>query len=320
MILSKSPLRVTFFGGASDLPSFYMLHGGATISMAIDKYVYVALMYTPYDHIKVSYSKQEIVTKVDDLENEIIRESLKYFGLTSNIEITTFADIPTVGTGLGGSSAFTCALVAAIAEYKNIVLSTYDLAEIACMIEIKMCGHNIGKQDQYASAFGGMNYIEYGIEDGYGRMDRCLVKYLDHNNLDVSCLLIPTLIDRKPAHSVIDTIKQNKMTVDTIKEICNIARSFKDDLPSLPDYSMNLNKAWELKKVISDEITNPVIDDMYDRCMKNGAWGCKLLGAGGGGYMMAMTNNKASLKNEFNDRTCLDVKIAHEGAKVVYNG
>lgn len=318
MILAKAPLRISFFGGSSDLPDFYLKHIGHTISMAIDKYVYVTAMETPHNHIKVSYSKQETVTDLDDIQNEIVRESLRYFGIYSNIEITTFASIPTIGTGLGGSSAFTCALVRALAEYKGQKLNSYDVAEIACDIEIKFCEHNIGKQDQYAAAFGGMLHCQFGVQDQYGLMNRVLVNKIDPYHIDKYCILIPTLVERDTAHSIIDSIDLKKQEKN-ISHLKQLAESVSKELPDPNVYGLYLDQAWTIKKKTSPLITNEEIDKIYRRCISAGAYGCKLLGAGGGGYMLAITENRAKIQNEFSDRTCLTVQTEEEGAKVVYS-
>lgn len=311
MILAKAPLRVSFFGGGSDIPAHYLQWGGSTISMAIDKYVYVAVGKTPQNHIKVNYSKQELVTKVDDIQNDIVKNALHYFGIKSNIEITTFADIPTVGTGLAGSSAFTCALVAALAEYCGYKrYSEYELAEAACHIEILMCGWNIGKQDQYASAFGGMNYIRYL------NSDRVLVNKINPNGIETCMVLIPTNIQRHAAE-ILDKIDFKDKTF-VIRELSHIADLLSSYAPDLELYGPNLRQSWKLKKQMEGGITSSAIDAMYDRCIASGAIGAKLLGAGGGGYMLAMTDNKRRLKTEFSDRVCLDVEVAQDGARVVY--
>ena len=311
MILSKAPLRVSFFGGGSDIPAHYLQWGGNTISLAIDKYVHVAVNKTPQNHIKINYSKQELVHSVDEIQNEIVKNALKYFGIKSNIEITTFADIPTIGTGLAGSSAFTCALVAALAEYCGYKpYNEYELAEAACHIEIKMCGWNIGKQDQYASAFGGMNYIKYLTSD------RVLVSKMWSNNIESGMVLIPTNIVRH-ASEILNKIDFEQKTY-IIRELALMAEIQSLYLPTYEDYGGLLNKAWQYKKQMEEGISNLEIDSLYDRCIKAGASGAKLLGAGGGGYMLALTDNKNKIKNEFNDRVCLDVSIAINGAKVIY--
>jgi D-glycero-alpha-D-manno-heptose-7-phosphate kinase len=314
MILSKAPLRVSFFGGGSDIPTHFATWGGATISTAIDKYVYVAVMHTPHNHIKVSYSKQECVTDVDDLENDIIKNALKFFGIKSNIEITSFADIPTIGNGLGGSSAFTCALVKALTAYLGYeYVNPYLVAKTACHIEIDLCGWKIGMQDQFASAFGGMNYIEYANELGNGRVD---VKRMDTNSIENYMILIPTNIEHHAA-KILDSINFEAKTF-VIRQLADMARMQGTQQVNINQYGILLNSAWTLKKQMTEGISSTEIDTMYDRCQSAGAFGSKLLGAGGGGYMLAFTDSKSTIRQEFSDRICLDVAISHEGAKVVY--
>jgi len=314
VILAKAPLRVSFFGGGSDIPAHFSTWGGATISTAIDKYVYVAVMHTPHNHIKVSYSKQECVEDIDDIQNEIVRNALKFFGIKSNIEITSFADIPTIGNGLGGSSAFTCALVKALSAYLGYeYVNPYGVAKTACHIEIDLCGWKIGMQDQFASAFGGMNYIKYANELGEGRVD---VKRLDSNTIENYMILIPTNVEHH-ASKILDTINFEAKTF-TIRELANMADMQGTQKVNIHDYGRLLDSAWVLKKQMSAEISNNEIDTMYERCKAAGAFGAKLLGAGGGGYMLALTESKEKIRREFSDRTCLDVGISHEGAKVVY--
>lgn len=314
MILAKAPLRVSFFGGGSDIPTHFAQWGGATISTAIDKYVYVAVMHTPHNHIKVSYSKQECVEHVDDIQNEIVRNALKFFGIKSNIEITSFADIPTIGNGLGGSSAFTCALVKALSAYLGYeYVNPYGVAKTACHIEIDLCGWKIGMQDQFASAFGGMNYIEYANELGNGRVD---VKRMDTKSIENYMILIPTNVEHHAA-KILDNINFEAKTF-VIRELAHMAELQGNQPVNVNTYGQLLNSAWMLKKQMADDISNTDIDNMYDRCKKAGAFGAKLLGAGGGGYMLALTDSKSAIRKEFSDRTCLDVGISHEGARVVY--
>lgn len=313
MILAKAPMRVSFFGGGSDIPSHYNLWGGATLSMAIDKYVYVAVSHTPHNHIKVSYAKQETVSNVDDIQNEIIRNALKYFNITSNIEINSFADITTIGTGLGGSSAFTCALVRALSEYCGQELNAHDTAELACHIEIVMCGCNIGKQDQYASAFGGMNFIKYPPQIS---RETITVQHIHSQDIDNYMILIPTGTTRN-ASQILDKIDMQDKS-KWIRELSAIAKEYSHIQPELYSYAEKINVSWYIKKKMSGGITSPDIDALYAKCLNNGACGAKLLGAGGGGYMLALTKDKQRLKDAFSERVCLDVKIAKDGAKVVY--
>jgi len=312
--LAKAPLRVSFFGGGSDISAHFAQWGGATISTAIDKYVYVAVMHTPHDHIKVSYSKQECVENVEDLQNDIVKNALKFFGIKSNIEITSFADIPTIGNGLGGSSAFTCALIKALSAYLGFeYVNPYLVAKTACHIEIDLCGWKIGMQDQFASAFGGMNYIQYANELGNGRVD---VKRLDSNAIENYMILIPTNVEHHAA-KILDNINFEAKTF-IIRQMADMANMQGTQQVNINTYSQLLDSAWVLKKQMSEEISNSDIDIMYERCKSSGAFGAKLLGAGGGGYMLALTDSKSAIRQEFSDRTCLDVGISHEGARVVY--
>ena len=314
MILAKAPLRVSFFGGGSDIPTHFAQWGGATISTAIDKYVYVAVMHTPHNHIKVSYSKQECVEDIEDLQNDIVKNALKFFGIKSNIEITSFADIPTIGNGLGGSSAFACALIKALSAYLGYeYVNPYLVAKTACHIEIDLCGWKIGMQDQFASAFGGMNYIEYANELGNSRVD---VKRMDSNAIENYMILIPTNIEHHAA-KILDSINFEAKTF-VIRQLADMARMQGTQRVNINEYGGLLNSAWILKKQMTEGISSTEIDTMYDRCQSAGAFGAKLLGAGGGGYMLALTDQKSWIRQTFPSRICLDVGISHEGAKVVY--
>lgn len=310
MILAKAPLRVSFFGGGSDIPSHYLSFGGGTISIAINKYVYVAVSETPHKHIKLSYSQQELIYNVDDIKNDIIKNVLKYYGIKSNIEISTFADLPTVGSGLAGSSAFTCALVTAMNHLYGRKMNAFQVAETACYIEINMCGWNIGKQDQYASAFGGMNFIEYE------KSGNVKVHKMNPHEIQKYMVLVPTNITRH-ANEILNKIDFGGKAelIDTLSHIAFMNYHQKPD----PIYYGNqLDQSWSIKKQLEESISNPDIDELYDRCKKVGAYGCKLLGAGGGGYMLVITSGIEKIINAFKDRTCLTFDIAEEGSRVVY--
>ncbi len=238
---------------------------------------------------------------------------VKMFNRKSSNPINSFADIPTMGTGLGGSSAFTCALVRALGEYCGQSLNEYDTAELACHIEIKMCGWNIGKQDQYASAFGGMNYIRYFP---LGEYDNITVQRIHPNNIDRHMLLIPTNITRHAAE-ILDSIDMHDKS-SLIMELASIANEFSVKKPDYIEYGKTINESWLMKKTLQQNVSNEAIDEMYKKCLQYGAEGAKLLGAGGGGYMLALAENKQKIKDAFADRVCLDVNVATEGAKVVY--
>lgn len=311
MILAKAPLRVSLFGGGSDIPSHYLSFGGETISMAINKYVYVAVSRTPHKHIKLSYSQQELVTNVDDIKNDIVKNVLKYYGIESNIDISTFADLPTVGSGLGGSSAFTCALITAMNRLYGKDMNAFQVAETACYIEINKCGWNIGKQDQYASAFGGMNFIQYE------KSGNIKVHKMNSHEIEKSMVLVPTNVTRH-ANEILNKINFEEKA-ELIAALSRIAFLNYQYRPDPIYYGNQLDLCWAIKKQLEGSISNPDIDELHDRCKKAGAYGCKLLGAGGGGYMLVITSDIPKVVDTFRDRTCLTFDIAQEGARVVYH-
>ena len=313
MLVARAPLRISLAGGGSDLPSFYRNDFGQVFSFAINKHVYIACHELFSGGIRLSYSKTENVKSIMDIEHPLIRESMKALKFNESIELGSFADVPGTGTGLGSSSAFTVALLAVLSEFKKLKIDSKLLATTASHIEIDMCLEPIGKQDQFASAFGGMNYIEYANELGNSRVD---VKRLDSNSIENYMILIPTHIEHHAA-KILDNINFEAKTF-VIRELCNMAKMQGNQRVNNNEYGRLLNSAWVLKKQMSDDISSEEIDSMYDRCLGAGAFGSKLLGAGGGGYMLALTDSKSAIRKEFSDRTCLDVGISHEGARVVY--
>lgn len=311
MILSKAPLRVSFFGGGSDIPTFYEKHGGSTLSTTIDKYVYVSVMYTPKRHIKVSYTQQEIVKRPEDIKHDIVRNVLLFFGVRSNIEITTFADIPTTGSGLGGSSAFTCAMVVAVARYLGRELNRYQIADAACHVEIEMCGWKIGKQDQYASAFGGLNYIEYsqsGVDVSSTRLEYDLSEYI---------LLVPTEIPSSHSSTLLESIDFNKST-ELLTSMTKTAMAYRHSLPEHRELGMILDKAWQKKKQMTIGVSSPDIDHLMDELHNYGMIGGKLLGAGGGGYVLAVVESQLARQSIIHEFDAIEIKPTQDGARIVY--
>jgi D-glycero-alpha-D-manno-heptose-7-phosphate kinase len=313
-------MRVSYFGGGSDIPEFYNSTplGGATVSMAIDKYVYVAVSKTQHKHIKLSYMKQELVTHVNDLEHDIVRETLKYFGISYGIEINTWADVPTVGSGLGGSSAFTCALITAIYKMLDLKPTPIEIAELACYIEIDMCKYHIGKQDQYASALGGFNYLKYRKNETWHKA----ISLPFSDSIASTCLLIPTNLTRS-ASDILKTvdIKNKKKYLLMLADLAHDV-PYANDITS-KSFGEKLNHAWNIKKETSVSISNLELDNLHEKLISlDYVIGAKLLGAGGGGYFLAMVNSPAHvglLTKKFIDRNCLNFKPADSGARVVYS-
>lgn len=289
MIVTKTPLRISFFGGGSDIPQFYNNNEGLTISTTIDKHIYIAANRCVADHLKIVYSELELRNNINDINHDRVRESLKYFNLTSNMEICSFSDVPTKGTGLGSSSTFTAGLINALHYIsKKNRIKEKELAELSCLIEIVLCGEPIGKQDQYAAAYGGLNLIHY---DSSGvRVERLKIDAYDLNDLNLNLLCFNTGQTRQASSilsGVVEDIKINK-NIEATRTLVKITKEALTLLKGgyINDFGALLNDAWTLKKSTSDKISNPIIDQMYQDAIAAGALGGKILGAGGGGFLM----------------------------------
>lgn len=306
MFVSKTPFRVSFFGGGSDLPSFYNQSCGMVISATINKYLYISLNKKFDDSIRVSYSVTENVSKVDELNHDIVKHSLKYFGIQNGIELASISDLPSNGTGMGASSAFAVGLIKVLEAYKfsKDHLHKASLAELACQIEIDLCKKPIGKQDQYACAYGGFNshsFKQNGVTTKNISLDEDVINHLQNN-----LLLLHTTIGR----SADDILRnQNKRMIDNNKSFQNIqvmvdlAKQFEIDLEKkdLKYFGEMLDYSWQLKKQVSDDITNLEINEMYEEAKICGAKGGKILGAGGGGFMLLYADQHAQkrIKEKF---------------------
>lgn len=287
MILVRAPLRVSFMGGGTDIPKYYLEHGGKVISTAINQHVYLAINRTPFiNRISVRYSKTESVKTVQELEHNRVRETLKRLNINGNVEIGSFASIP-MRTGLGSSSSFTAALIKGLYELLGKEISAKDLAELACEIEIEKLGEPIGKQDQYATSFGGFNVIEFKI-DG-----EVVVYPLNIDNealykLQQHTLMFFTGVTRD-AKSVLDTqVNDIHRHISSYQRMVEMVDIFSNAIIS-SDVKLAgtlLDESWKLKKSLAQGITNSTIDKLYEAGMNAGAWGGKTLGAGGGGCVL----------------------------------
>jgi D-glycero-alpha-D-manno-heptose-7-phosphate kinase len=324
MITSKTPYRISFFGGGSDLESYYEKNTGYVISTSIDKYIYLSVNKKYEKSIRVNYSKTENVNNVSEIKHDIVREVLKYFELTSHLDITCVGELPSNGTGLGSSSAFTVGLISALNKYLRLKLSTYEIANLACHVEIEILGKCIGKQDQYASAFGGFNEIIFEKDGNVVvnplNVSKDLIIHLQNN-----LLLLDTKNPRNAEDILVkqsDNIKKNPDVSDNLSKMIDLAKNFKDMLQNndIDNVGYLLHESWILKKNLSDSISSNNIDQMYDFCMSLGAEGGKLLGAGGGGFLLiyAKPDIKKKIKNFFSDYNPSDIKINTNGTIAKY--
>lgn len=289
MIIVKAPFRVSFAGGGSDLPSFYKKYGGCVVSTSIAKYMYI-ILHSSFDsqNITLKYSKTECCTNFDEIEHKYFREVLKFYNL-KGVEIASIADIPS-GTGLGSSSSFLGALIAAVKKFKSLPYTKSSLAQEVCEFEIDKLENPIGKQDQYASVFGGLNFIEFN-KDGTVNVNPIKIPSRKIEQLEENLMLFYTGL--KHDASVIlksqnKIIKCNKDKIECQIEMCNLAKTLRDELNkgNIDYLGECLDKNWNLKKQLSPVISNGVIDSYYDLAINNGAIGGKLLGAGGGGFLL----------------------------------
>lgn len=290
MIISKTPLRMSFVGGGSDLPSFYQVHGGAVLSMAIDKYIYITVNKRFDDSYRISYSRTEEVRSVDEVQHPLARECLRLVGSTGGLEVTSIADIPALGTGLGSSSSFVVGMLRALHAYAGRYVSAADLARQACEIEIERCGEPIGKQDQYAAAYGGLNVIRFhpdgavDIEpvicppDAVVKLQRQLLSFYTGGTRSASTLLAAQARDVAGDRAKQDALRRMVALVDDAR------RALQD--ADLAAFGGILDENWRLKASLAQGISSPQIDDWYRRARAAGAIGGKLLGAGGGGFLL----------------------------------
>ena len=287
MIISQTPLRISFVGGGTDLKSFYHQEDGMVLSTAIDKYVYVIVKERFDDKIYINYSVKEIVDNVSQIKHQLVREAMKKVGIEKGVEITTLADIPSEGSGLGSSSTVTVGLLNALYHYAGKQVTLEQIAQEACEIEIDLCRKPIGKQDQYIAAYGGINKISFHPDESVS-VDKVPLYNKDLIMLGSRLLLFFTNKTRK-ADAILEI--QKKTTGDN-REVLRQMKNFVPKLErSLTRSKFNmlgklLHENWELKKSLVGSISNPEIDEMYNKAMGAGAVGGKICGAGGGGFLL----------------------------------
>lgn len=288
MIITRTPFRVSFCGGGSDLKSFYEKHEGCVLSTTINKYIYLSIHpYFEENKIALKYSKTEIVDSIDEIEHKIFKQVLGDNNLTG-VEIVSTADIPS-GTGLGSSSSFTVGLIHAVNAYLGKYASKGEMAQRACEIEIEKLGAPIGKQDQYAAAFGGINFIRF-LSNGETVVEPLLIKHKTLQRLENNLMMFYTGITHD-ANKILAEQKTNMKKIDkteSLKTMCGYAYDLKKALEdqNLDAFGELLHENWLLKKQLASGVSNLAIDAAYETAMKHGAKGGKLLGAGGGGFLL----------------------------------
>lgn len=320
MIITRTPFRVSFAGGGSDLRDFYSRNGyGAVVSTAINKYMYIVIHPYFHDKIRVKYSITEDVEEVDEIRHPIVRECLRKVQIERGVEIASFADVP-AGTGLGSSSAFTVGLLNALYAYKGKVVSKERLAREACDIEIERLGEPIGKQDQYATAYGNINYIRFSKDETVDVTPIFLTEP-SRKSLEEKLCLYYTGGERK-ASDILEEQKRNISNEDkfsSLQKIVNLADALRDSLQEgdLGSLGPILHKGWQLKKELSKRISTDGINRLYEKFIKSGAEGGKLLGAGSTGFLLIYSNKHDRLQRSFGLKV-LPFNIDREGTKIIF--
>lgn len=324
MIISRTPFRISFAGGGSDLPSFYQRESGAVISTSIDKYMYIAIhpFFNP-NQIQLKYAKTELVNRIEDIKHPIFREVLKMYNL-KGVDVNSIADVPS-GTGLGSSSSFTVGLLNAVRTYLGKVTSGEKLGRLACDVELNKVGSPIGKQDQYAAACGGLNFITF-YSDETVNVEKIIMSPERKEELQNNLLMVFV----GGEHSANEILKDQSTAISTgdkfkvQEQMVQLAYQLRESLENdeIDDFGRILNEEWKLKKSLTSGISSGRIDDIYDAGISAGALGGKLLGAGGAGFLLFYVPE--GLQPVF--RSCMGnikemrFRFDNFGSKIIYVG
>ena len=326
MIISRAPVRISFFGGGSDYPEHFLKEGGAVLATAINKYSYVTaspFLSHLFDYsIRVSYRKVELARSVGEIEHRVFRECLKLCGLEKDIELHNVADLPAF-TGLGSSSTFTVSLLHALHSFKGEFLRPHELACEAIYVERHLLQEHVGCQDQIMAAYGGFNLIEFRTEKDIAvrRVPLAPARLAEFEQL---LFLVFTGIKRKAsdvAAKQLERVSENRDRLVRLREMVPAGFDILTSQRPLREFGELLHQAWELKRSLDTCISNPDIDEIYERGRRAGAWGGKLLGAGGGGFMLFLAPPEAHprLREAFAGSQTLDVKINAVGSQIIFS-
>ena len=324
MVISRTPLRISFVGGGSDLPTFYREHGGAVVSTAINKYVYVTVNKKFDDGVRVAYSQNEEVASSAEVKHPLVKATLDFLNIKGGVEITSIADIPSRGTGLGSSSSFTVGLINALSAYVGKYVSAEGLSESSCRIEIDICGEPIGKQDQYAAAYGGFNFIEFA-KNGMTTVCPIICQPETIETIRKNTLMFFTGVTRNASHILkrqSEEVGAHSQKQDVLLQMVKLARDLRDELQKNITHSFGeiLHENWLLKKSLTEGISNSDIDGYYALARAAGAAGGKLLGAGGGGFLMiyASEDKHPAIKQALHMLRPIDVGFEPLGSRIVF--
>lgn len=315
---------MSFVGGGSDLPSFYMKHGGAVLSTTIDKYIYINVNKKFDNGIRIAYSKTEEVESIHNIEHKLVKATMELLEISGGIEITSIADIPSKGTGLGSSSSFTIGLLNALNAYKGNFSSSEFLGDQSCKIEIDICGEPIGKQDQYAAAFGGFNLIEFK-KNGEVLVKPIITKKETIQEIEQNLIVFYTGLTRN-ASSILkeqnDRIQNDDQKAANLLKMVDLTYVLYNEIQNnnTKVFGEILHENWELKKELSNGISNTFIDDCYNAAINSGALGGKILGAGAGGFLLFYVekSKQKSVISSLSNLKQVNFSFENNGSQIIY--
>ena len=322
MIISQTPLRISFAGGGTDFRDFYDKHYGSVVSTAIDKYVYVIVKERFDDLIRVGYTRTEMVESVDQIQHELVREAMKMVGIDKGVEISTMADVPSEGSGLGSSSTVTVGLLNALYAYKGESVNAEELASQACRIEIDILGKPIGKQDQYIAAYGGLRHFKFYANEEV-EVNTIALDESARQRLNESLLLFYTGITRNSSEVLTEQrgniARRLNLLIEMRDQADELARLLR--LGAIASLGQTLRENWNRKRQLASTISNPVIDKLVETALSAGAIGCKVTGAGGGGFFLVCTppENRAAVRKKLSHLRELPISLARDGSKIIFN-
>lgn len=322
MIVTQTPLRIGLVGGGTDLPDYYIEHGGRVLNCAIDKYVWVIVKQRFDDDIYVNYSKKEIVSSVDDLDHDLVREAMLMTGVKSGVEVTMLADIPSSGSGLGSSSSVTVGLLHALSAYQGRQWSGEELADRACTIEIDLCGKRIGRQDQYIAALGGIRDLRFGPGPRVVA-DEIELSSVDRRALQGQIMLFYTGVTRSADPILREQSANVATTLPQLNYLRDLAASTSELLRSGDVEALGgaIRQGWETKRLLASGVSNERIDAAVEQALGAGATGVKVTGAGGGGFLLVICppEHQRAVRRNLGTLKELPIRLDRLGSRVVLN-
>ncbi|MBK9925961.1 MAG: GHMP kinase [Anaerolineales bacterium] len=322
MIIVQTPLRISFFGGGTDFPSYFMEEGGCVLSSAIDKFIFLTIKERFDDKLRIGYTRTEMVDNIDQIQHELIREALRVTGITSGVEITTMGDIPSEGSGLGSSSTVAVGALNAMYSYQGEIASAERLAREACALEIDTLKKPIGIQDQYIAAYGGLRFFEF-MPDGEVKTEKIHISVDARRALNDNFLLFFTGVSRSSSSILTEqksNIRDRLSELREIKQMAYQARSYveTENFDALGEL---MHQSWELKKRLAGTISNSSINDMYEAARNAGAVGGKIAGAGGGGFLLLYVpyERQNKVRAALSGLQELPFRLETDGTKIIFN-